>query len=36
MFDFLCMIKDLLLFAGYLFGRTFPKPLSKEEETRLY
>lgn len=33
MFEFISMIKELLLFAGYLSsGKTFPKPLSKEEE----
>ncbi len=32
MLDFLCIIKDLLLVAGYLSGKSFPKPLSKEEE----
>ena len=34
MFDFLNIIKDLLLIAGYLSGKTFPKPLSKEDESR--
>lgn len=34
MFDLLSIIKDLLFFAGYLSsGKTFQKPLSKEEET---
>lgn len=34
MFEFISIIKDLLFFAGYLSsGKTFPKPLSKEEET---
>ncbi len=34
MYEFISMIKDLLLFAGYLSsGKTFPKPLSKEEES---
>jgi RNA polymerase sporulation-specific sigma factor len=33
MFELLSIIKDLLFFAGYLSsGKTFPKPLSKEEE----
>ncbi len=32
MFDFFSIVKDLLFLAGYLSGRTFPKPLSKEEE----
>jgi RNA polymerase sporulation-specific sigma factor len=32
MFEFLNLIKELLCFAGYLSGNTFPKPLSKEEE----
>ena len=32
MFDFLSIIKDLLFLAGYLSGKTFPKPLSKDEE----
>lgn len=34
MFDLLSIIKDLLFFAGYISsGKTFQKPLSKEEET---
>ena len=33
MFEFLSIIKDLLFFAGYLSsGKTFPKPLTKEQE----
>jgi len=32
MFDILSLVKELLLFAGYLSGKTFPKPLTKEEE----
>ncbi|MDD5018539.1 MAG: RNA polymerase sporulation sigma factor SigK [Eubacteriales bacterium] len=33
MFDLLYIIKELLVFAGYISsGKTFPKPLSKEEE----
>ena len=33
MFELLALIKDLLFFAGYISsGKTFPKPLSKEEE----
>lgn len=33
MFDLLSIIKDLLFFAGYISsGKTFQKPLSKEEE----
>jgi RNA polymerase sporulation-specific sigma factor len=34
MFDFLSIIKDLLFLAGYLSGKTFPKPLSKEDEAK--
>jgi hypothetical protein len=33
MFDFLDIIKELLVLAGYLSGKTFPKPLTKEEES---
>lgn len=33
MFDFISIIKELLVFAGYLSsGKTFPQPLSKQEE----
>lgn len=33
MFEFISMIKELLIFAGYLSsGKSFPKPLSKEQE----
>ena len=33
MFDFVTIIKELLVFAGYISsGKTFPKPLSKAEE----
>ncbi len=32
MFDFFSIIKDLLFLAGYLSGKTFPRPLSKDEE----
>jgi len=32
MFELLNIVKELLLLAGYLSGKTFPKPLSKEEE----
>jgi len=34
MFDFLSIIKDLLFLAGYLSGKTFPKPLDNEEEAK--
>jgi len=32
MWELLGIIRKLLCFAGYLSGKTFPKPLSKEEE----
>ncbi|MFA5675872.1 MAG: RNA polymerase sporulation sigma factor SigK [Christensenellales bacterium] len=32
MFDFLSIVRELLFLAGYLSGRTFPKPLCKDEE----
>ena len=34
MLEFLSMIKDLLFLAGYLSGKTFPKPLTKDEEAK--
>ena len=34
MFELLCVVRDLLFLAGYLSGKTFPKPLSKEEEAK--
>ena len=34
MFELISIIKDLLILAGYISsGKSFPKPLSKEEET---
>jgi len=32
MLEIISLIKELLLLAGYLSGKTFPKPLTKEEE----
>ncbi len=32
MWELISIIRELLCFAGYLSGKTFPKPLSKEEE----
>ena len=32
MWELLSIIRELLCFAGYLSGKTFPKPLSKAEE----
>ena len=35
MLEFIALIKDLLVFAGYLSGgKSFPKPLCKEEEKK--
>lgn len=35
MFELLALVKELLVFAGYLStGKTFPKPLSKEDEAK--
>ncbi len=34
MFELVEIVKGLLFFVGYLSGRTFPKPLSKEEEAK--